>query len=196
MLRLGLCCKFFREPIAFKDATAAALARLPRDRQLAKLSQLALANAASLRQALAYCATHGIGCFRVSSRILPLQTHPAVGYAVAELPDAEAIATAFVSCGAFARERGLRLTFHPDQFILLSALDPEIIRKSVLDLECQATVAAWIGADVINVHAGGAYGDKAAALRRLTASLRALPPAVRTRLTLEKTEKGARGECF
>jgi UV DNA damage repair endonuclease len=34
----------------------------------------------------------------------------------------------------------------PDQFILLSAPDPEIVRKSVLDLVYQAEVAEWIHA--------------------------------------------------
>jgi UV DNA damage endonuclease len=189
LIRLGLCCKFHEAPITFKTTTVAALARLPRDRQLAKLSRLALANAAALRQALAYCAAHGIGCFRVNSQILPVKTHHGVGYAIQDLPDAAAITAAFKACGSFARQQGLRLTFHPDQFILLSATDPEIIRKSILDLEYQAQVAAWVGADAINIHAGGAYGDKAAALARLAAALPALSKAARSRLTLENDDR-------
>ena len=189
MLRLGLCCKFLEEPIAFRTTTVAALSRAPRAQQLAKLSQLALANAGALRLALAYCAANGIGCFRVNSQILPVKTHHGAGYAVNDLPDADAIVSAFKACGRFARASGLRLTFHPDQFILLSATDPEILRKSLLDLEYQAEVAAWVGADVINIHAGGAYGDKPAALARLADALRALPKAVRARLTLENDDR-------
>jgi UV DNA damage endonuclease len=157
MIRLGLCCKFHQHPVAFKAATATALSRLPRPLQLQKLSRLALENAESLRQALAYCAGHGIGCFRVNSQILPVKTHPLVGYRVEELPDAPAVVAAFKACGRFAKTRGLRLTFHPDQFI--------------------------------NIHAGGAYGDKPAALRRLAAVLRALPRPVRARLTLENDDR-------
>lgn len=189
MIRLGLCCKFFKEPIAFRTTTAAALSRLPRAQQLGKLSRLALDNAEALRQALAYCAAHGIGCFRVNSQILPVKTHPAAGYAVEDLPDAAAIVAAFKACGRFARANGLRLSFHPDQFILLSAADPEIVRTSLLDLAYQAEVAGWVNADVINVHAGGAYGDKASALARLAAALDALPHNVRARLTLENDDR-------
>lgn len=189
MIRLGLCCKFHQYPVAFKTATATALSRLPRPLQLQKLSRLALENAESLRQTLAYCAEHGIGCFRVNSQILPVKTHPLVGYRVEELPDAPAVVAAFKACGRFAKARGLRLTFHPDQFILLSAADPEITRKSLLDLAYQAEVAGWVRADVINIHAGGAYGDKPAALRRLAAVLRALPRPVRARLTLENDDR-------
>ena len=189
MIRLGLCCKFHLEPIAFKTTTVAALARLPRARQLDKLAALALANAEALQRALAYCVAHGIGAFRVNSQILPVKTHPQQGYAISDLPESGAITDAFEACGRFAVRHGLRLSFHPDQFILLSAPDPEIVRKSALDLVYQAEVAEWIGADVINIHAGGAYGDKPAALERLAAVLPTLPAAVRERLTFENDDR-------
>ena len=189
MIRLGLCCKFHEEPIAFKTTTVAALSALPRDRQLEKLARLAHANAEALGRALAYCAAHGIGCFRVNSQILPVKTHEQVGYAIGDLPDADGIVKAFKACGAYAKRHGLRLSFHPDQFILLSAADPEIVRKSLLDLSYQAEVAEWVNADVINIHAGGAYGDKPTTLERLSAALRTLPAAVRSRLTLENDDR-------
>ncbi len=189
MLRLGLCCLFHREPIRFRTTTARALSRLaPRDRP-ARLAELCAANAAALRDALAYCAGHGIGCFRVNSQILPLRTHPGLGYRVAELPGGRAIRAAFEACGGFARDHGLRLTFHPDQFVLLSSPRDDVTRASVADLEYQAEVAEWIGADVINIHAGGAYGDKPAAMARLAATLRRLPAAVRRRLTIENDDR-------
>ena len=189
MIRLGLCCKFHQEPIAFKTTTVTALARLPREQQLEKISRLALANAEALRQALIYCANHQIGCFRVNSQILPVKTHHTVGYAIGDLPDAAAIIDAFKTCGRYAKQHELRLTFHPDQFILLSALDPEIIRKSILDLEYQTEVASWIYADVINIHAGGSYGNKTDTLARLATVIRTLPQAVRSRLTFENDDR-------
>jgi len=63
------------------------------------------------------------------------------------------------------------------------------VRKSALDLVYQAEVAEWIHADVINIHAGGAYGDKPAALERLAAVLPTLPAAVRKRLTFENDDR-------
>ena len=189
MIRLGLCCIFVSEPIRFRVATARALMRYDRTGYLARLSHLALENARALRGALAYCATHGIGCFRVNSRILPLRTHPRVGYRVRDLPGASRIRKAFRDCGAFAREHDVRLTFHPDQFIVLSSPRPEVVSASIAELEYQAEVAQWIGADVINLHAGGVYGDKTAALERLAAAVRRLSPAARRRVTLENDER-------
>ena len=189
MIRLGLCCKFHEAPIAFKTTTVTALQRGPREQGLDKLSRLALANAEALRLALAFCVEHRIGCFRVNSQILPVKTHHGVGYALDDLPNASEIVEAFKACGRFAREHGLRLTFHPDQFILLSALKPEITRLSIADLEYQAEVATWIHADVINIHAGGAYGHKVEALARVAAVIKTLPKAVSSRLTLENDDR-------
>ncbi len=189
MIRLGLCCTFYRAPIAFRTTTASALSRLERRERLAKLSGLCRANADALQAALAFCVEHGIGCFRINSQILPVKTHPDAGYAVADLPGSGNIVAAFQACGTYAKHHGLRLTFHPDPFILLSSPNAEITRQSVAELAYQAEVAEWVGADVINIHAGGAYGDKAAALARLAAGLRALPRPVRARLTLENDDR-------
>jgi len=189
MIRLGLCCKFQAEPIAFRRTTAAALQRLPRAAALQKLDQICLDNAAALDAALHYCTRHGIGGFRVNSQILPLKTHPQAGYAVEDLPNGTKIVQRFKACGAFAAQHDVRLSFHPDQFIVLSSENAEITRRSLADLAYHAEVAAWIGADVINIHGGGGYGDKAGALARVSRNLGRLPPAVKSRLTLENDER-------
>ena len=63
-----------------------------------------------------YCSNHGIGCFRINSQILPIKTHPEVGYDLGDLPGGEQIVDQFRRCGEFARANRLRTTFHPDQF--------------------------------------------------------------------------------
>ena len=98
-----------------------------------------------------------------------MKTHPDAGYEIGELPDGEEIAAAFRRCGAFAVGHGIRVCFHPDQFVVLNSPREDVVRKSVAELEYQAEVATWIGADVINIHAGGGYGDKPAALATLSA---------------------------
>lgn len=189
MIRLGLCCKFLDQPIRFRMTTAQALLRLNRAAALRKLSSLCLHNAEALLRALEYCAGHGIGDFRVNSQILPLKTHPRAGYRVAQLPESDRIIKAFRQCGSFAQKHDLRLTFHPDQFILLSSPRADVTRSSLAELDYQAEVAEWVHADVINIHAGGGYGDKRAALSRLQKAIGKLPDRVRRRLTLENDER-------
>jgi UV DNA damage endonuclease len=189
MIRLGLCCKFLREPITFRSTTATSLLKLERQSALEKVSQICLENAMALQKALQYCADHHIGAFRVNSQILPVKTHPKAGYDIAEFPDAQEILAQFRKCGEFARKHNLRLSFHPDQFVVLSSPHPDVVSRSVAELEYQAEVAAWIGTDVINIHAGGVYGDKAEALRRFAKHLNLLSKNARQKLTVENDDK-------
>ncbi len=140
-IRVGLCCKFFRAPIRFKVTTAAAVRKLPPDERRRYLSELALANARALAQAIEYCANHGIGSFRILSPILPLRTHPEFGYDVLDLPRSVEIVDEFRRCGDLARRRNIRTGFHPDQFIVLNSPNEETVRRAIADLDAQAEIA-------------------------------------------------------
>ena len=157
MIRLGLCCIFRDEPIKFRTTTAAAVQKLRQHERLAKLSDICLSNAHALLEALQYCSGHGIGCFRINSQILPIKTHPEVGYDLGDLPGGEQIVDQFRRCGEFARANGLRITLHPDRFVVLNSPKPEVVEHSIAELAYQAEVAEWVGADVINIHAGGSW---------------------------------------
>lgn len=189
MLRFGLCCVFRDQQIRFRTTTAAAMQRLSEADRLKKFGQLARSNAESLAQAIEFCATNGIGSFRVLSQILPLKTHPTLSYPIHQLPESEQIIAAFRAAGKAAAKADLRLTFHPDQFVVLNSPRKEVIESSIAELEYQAEVAEWIGADVIMLHGGGAYGDKTTALSRLAANIKRLPRAVRSRVALENDDR-------
>ena len=188
-LRFGLCCQFVEEPIQFRTTTATSLLRMKSTDQRLKLSRLCLANAESLLLAVQYCADNGIGSFRIGSSILPVKTHPQVGYSVDDLPQSDVIVGAFRRCGELASQHGIRTVFHPAQFVVLSSPREGVVEKSIDELEYQAEVAEWVGADVINIHGGGAYNDKAAALARFARNLDRLSDAVRSRLTIENDDK-------
>ncbi|MFO7822162.1 MAG: UV DNA damage repair endonuclease UvsE [Lentisphaeria bacterium] len=188
-IRLGLCCQFREQPIKFRNTTVKHARGLSRRQRLQKLAYLCSENAAALRKALEYCLDKGIGDFRVNSQILPLKSHPEVGYNLDDLPGGAEIIEAFKDCGRLARWHGLRMSMHPDQFILLSSSDKRITEKAVTELEYHAEVCEWLGADVINIHGGGAYGDKQSALQRVADCMASLPERVKKRLTLENDDR-------
>lgn len=189
MVRLGLCCTFLNAPIRFRTTTVAAVARLSRPAAREKLADLSRHNARALADAIAWCHAHGIGCFRVTSRILPIKTHPEHGYSLWELPGGVETLAAFRRCRALARRLGVRLTFHPDQFVVITSERESVVTSSLGEIEYQAEVASWIGADVINVHVGGGYGDKAGALERFSSVLKRLSRRARSRLTVENDDR-------
>ena len=154
-IRLGLCCIFAEAPIKFGATTVTHIMKLERAQALEKISKLCLNNAKALSQALFFCREKGIGCFRVASHILPVKTHRDAGYEIEDLPDHQEILETFKQCGDFAKTNDIRTCFHPDQFVVLNSPNPEIVRKSIVEIEYQAKVASWINADVVNIHAGG-----------------------------------------
>jgi len=189
MIRWGLCCIFREAPIRFRRATAKYLIKLTPNERMRLISEICMHNANSLLEALQFCRRNGINAFRINSQILPLKTHPQVGYAIEALPRSTSIVNAFKKCGTYCRQHNLRTSFHPDQFILLSSPNPEVTRRSIADLQYQAQVAEWVKADVINIHAGGAYDSKGKTLQRLAKRILNLPKNIRQRLTLENDDR-------
>lgn len=189
MIRLGLCCIFRNQPIKFRRTTAKFLSTLSKIERYERLADIARSNAENLMKSLVFCKENGIGSFRINSQILPLFTHPEMGYDVLNLPGGEEIINLFKACGQYSRKNDVRTTFHPDQFIVLSSPRKDVVERSIADLEYQAMVSEWVNADVINIHAGGAYNDKTASLERLIQTIRTLSPEVKSRLTLENDDK-------
>jgi UV DNA damage endonuclease len=187
-MRFGLCCHFKDEEIAFRTTTARVLSTMPRGEQLKKLSGLCYENSQSLVQAVHTVHRLGIGAFRIMSPLFPRMTHPEVGYSLDDLPDGEKIGNLLGVVRSFAQLHDIRLSFHPDQFVVLSSPHPRVVANSIRELEYQAWLAEAVGAGVINLHAGGVYGDKLSALRRFSRVFADLPENVRSRLTLENDD--------
>ena len=188
MIRFGLCCIFDQQHIKFKTTTVTAISKMNSDDAQAKISGLCNQNADSLMQAIDFCVKNKIGCFRITSRILPIKTHSVYGYNLVDLPDGELILNKFKSCGDYAKKNNIRLCFHPDQFVVLNSQKPDVIENSLKEIEYQAEVAEWVGADVVNIHGGGVFGDKTTALIDLAKNINRLSDRARSRLTLENDD--------
>ena len=188
-IRWGLCCQFLDSPIRFRTATHRYVSSLDAVARRAYLTSIARDNAAALDAAVARCAELGIGAFRINSQILPLATHPESGYLLGDLDHDGSIAAAFVAAGERARASDVRLSFHPDQFVVLNSEQERVVASSVTEMEAQARVAELVGADVLTLHGGGAAGGIPAALDRLERGIERLPTAARVRLALENDDR-------
>lgn len=189
-LRLGLCCGFVSEPtIHFRTTTvryASTLAAVERKRFLLTLAEH---NVATLRSAVAWCASHEIGAFRVPSGLLPMYTHASIGWRLGDSARSAEIGSALRAVGEEARRRGVRLSFHPDQFVVLGSANPSSVSLAIDELEYQAECAELLGAEQLTVHGGGAAGGKPEALLRLRQNLARLSPRARALLALENDDR-------
>jgi UV DNA damage endonuclease len=188
-IRFGLCCLFLKENIKFKTTTFKYFSKLSEKEKLKKLDYLIFHNLTSLFKAIEFCAKNQIFAFRITSRLLPLYTHPDCKYSIEDLPSSEQLFLKFKECKQLAQKRKIRLSFHPDQFVVLNSPHEDVVIKSVKDLSYHAYLSDLLGGDVINIHGGGVYGDKKEALKRLRLRIRQLPSEISSRLTLENDDK-------
>ena len=188
-IRWGLCCQFLDAPIRFRTATHRYVASLDAERRRAYLSDVARSNAIALAHAVERCAELGIGAFRINSQVLPLATHPASGYTIDDLDQGDVIRRAFAAAGELARLRDVRLSFHPDQFVVLNSEREDVVRAAVRELEYQGALAELVGADVLCLHVGGVTGGVDAALDRFERGLEQVSGRVRERLAVENDDR-------
>jgi len=189
MLRLGLVCKFYKENIKFYTSTATYLLKLNKKERINKLSNLCLENSKSLILAVNYCIKNKIYCFRVNSQFLPLITHPSLKYKLEDLNTYEEIIKNLKMVKNITINNNFRLTMHPDQFVVLNSKNINVVNNSIDELTYQNELADLIGADVINIHAGGGYNDKKTSLLRFEAVYKDLSQNLKHKLTLENDDK-------
>ena len=137
---------------------------------------------------LDHCAKLGISMYRMSSDLAPYATHPDMPqfHAMVAESDAELAAV-----GAKARALGIRLSFHPSQFVLINAPDETILAKSFADLASQADMLDRMGLgdeSVLVTHVGGTYDDREGARARWATNFERLPEPARRRLVLENDD--------
>ena len=91
--------------------------------------------------------------------------------------------------GETARKNDVRLSFHPDQFVVLASDRPEVVNKSIEEFEYHADMARFMGygkqfQDIkINVHISGRAG--AEGIRKAYTKL---SPEARNGITIENEE--------
>jgi len=189
VIRWGLCCQFLDSPIKFRAGTHRYVASLESRVARTYLREIARDNAQALITAVERCHQLGIGAFRITSQILPLATHPESGYLLERLDPTGEIEATFHLAGELARQYDVRLSFHPDQFVVLNSIGERVVQSAIGELEMQGSLAELAGVDTIVLHAGGAVGGVPAALERLERGLDRLSPAVRSRIALENDDR-------
>lgn len=125
--------------------------------------------------------------YRFSSSIVPLATHPDVRWDY-RTPFQEVL----TEIGSLVKKHKLRTSFHPNQFTLFTSDKPHITINAVGDMTYHYQLLEAMGlADeaIINIHVGGAYGNKQTAITRFHSNLKKLPSTIKKRMTLENDDK-------
>jgi UV DNA damage repair endonuclease len=203
--RIGFACKWIDDPSQVDgikptdpakiyntgSTTVAWLNRQTRDVAEQKLWDLMVGNISSIERLVERVGqlNENLRMVRLSSDILPVYTESTwCGYW--RRPDVRLYAErAFARVGALARERDVRLSFHPGQFTVLASDNDDIVNRSIEEFEYHADMIRWMGYGQkfqdfkCNVHIAGRRG--AQGIRDVYGRL---SPEARNTLTIENEE--------
>jgi UV DNA damage endonuclease len=130
---------------------------------------------------------HHLLFFRITSDLIPFASHP-----VCTFPWQKAFKKEFREIRNFIKKHRMRVSMHPDQFTLINSIDRDIFRRSSAELRYHAEVLDLLNTDLtakIQIHIGGAYGDKQKSMDRFVKRYIRLPQKIRQRLTIENDER-------
>ena len=155
-------------------------------------SELALANAMDLDKIIDWNILNGYNFFRITSGLAPWKSE----YEWEDLKDIFRIKTHLRSAGIKAKTHNLRITSHPGPFNVLTSPHPHVVDNCINDLSTHGEVFDMMGLsrtpyNKINIHIGGAYGDKESAMKRFCVNFERLPDSVKSRLTVENDDKAS-----
>ncbi len=149
-------------------------------------SELALQNVQALLRILEWNVANGISVFRVTSDLFPWASE----YRLKDLPHYREIRTVLEAAGKLP----VRISSHPGPFNKLAG-EGATLQNTIKDLETHAEVFDLMNLQAspwnkINIHVGGAYGDKVETLKRFAKNYPLLSANLRARLTVENDDKG------
>lgn len=160
------------------------------EKGLSYASELALSNVTDLEKIIDWNISNKILLYRMSSDMFPWMSE----YEIDQLPDFENIKNRLEVIGEKASRHKLRLTYHPGPFNVLASHNPGVIKKTVKELRQHGEVMDLMRLPrtpyaKINIHVGGAYGDRLSAIARFIRNVALLPETVCSRLTVENDDK-------
>jgi len=145
------------------------------------------ANMTCLDRILRHNVEVGLLFFRISSDIIPFASH-----SVLSVDWKSEYSARLAALGDYVKEHDMRISMHPDQFIVVNSPKPDVVTRSIADLEWQADLLDLMELDAgakVQIHVGGVYGDKKNATGRFISTYNALSKKVRDRLVIENDHR-------
>ena len=185
MINLGYACINLSLSDEGITTSRGMINRTYREKGVAHASLLALQNVKDLVAILKWNVLKGISVFRVTSALIPWASE----YQLESLPHFSEIRSVLEEAGRLP----VRLSMHPGPFNKLAGAG-SVLQNTISDLELHSTLFDLMGLTAshwnkINIHVGGAYGDKGATIDRFAQNFSLLSHNLRKRLTVENDDK-------
>jgi len=158
------------------------------DTRMNRLRRILKENLDTTLRILYYNAAHGIHLYRMTSKTVPLATHPITS----DWNYIEEFQDNWRRIGAMIKKYDMRISAHPDHYTLLNSQKPDVVESALGDLNYHSRLFDALGlspAPQLVLHIGGLYNNKQSAIARFIHRFNQLPENLRLRLMLENDDK-------
>ena len=155
MTKLGLTC--ISEQLKLKDKQKYSFRTMTRkrfndlcvkdgrDETIKELSERILHNVRATRYIIRHCIDNNILHYRLSSSLFPLVTDETLGLSIDDLLDISTIKSELSFAGKIAKDFGISIGSHPDQFNVLASCNKDAVARTINELNFQASVLDMVG---------------------------------------------------
>ena len=157
------------------------------DKKLEKLKSVAASNLKDLETIIKYNIENNIHFYRITSALIPLVTHPEVGY----WGHREFLRKDFEYVGKLINDSKMRVDTHPDEFNVINSINPKVVENTKINLLKQAEWFEDFKYDLgkMVIHVGGATNGKDAGLERFITNFTTFPTEVKSKIIIENDDK-------
>ena len=125
--------------------------------------------------------------FRISSDIIPFASHP-----ICKINWRKEFKNIFEQIGNFINKNKIRISMHPDQFVVLNTDNKKILKNSIRELIYHCELLDALNLDEtakVQIHVGGVYGNKDLSIKRFILNYKRLPEIIKRRLVIENDDR-------
>ena len=156
-----------------------------------RLIQTLKTNLMHLDQILRYNVKNNFLFFRISSDLVPFASHP-----ICKLNWYRTFQSEFEEIGNFINKHNIRVSMHPDQFVILNSSNTKIIENSINELKYHSNILDAMCLDEtakVQIHVGGVYKNKQEAIDRFVRIFngisRFVDGSIKKRLVIENDDR-------
>lgn len=180
-MRIGYPC--INKSIVRSDTSTFRLASYSKERLVKTINN----NLYQLTKILNYNVKNNLLFFRISSDLIPFASHP-----ICEYNWLHHFKSEFKEIGEYITRNDIRISMHPDQFVLINSTNEKVTQNSMRELQYHCDILDAMCLDQsakIQIHVGGAYGNKTNAINVFIKRYDSLlNEAIKKRLVIENDD--------
>ncbi|OPJ57017.1 UV DNA damage repair endonuclease UvsE [Alkalithermobacter paradoxus] len=157
------------------------------EERISALKKVTLSNLDDLYKILEYNIQNDIHFYRITSKLVPLDTHPDV----TDWDYRRYFKKDFERIGKLIKKHGMRVDTHPDQFNVINSTKEDVVENTKNTLLSHVNLFEDMNYKhgKMVIHVGSAQGGKEEAIKRFITNFSKFPIEIRKKLILENDDK-------